>query len=85
MGQPWRLWRIVLAMKNSFRKGAKVHWTWAGDRAHGKIEERFEHRVQRTFKGTRVVRNGSAANPAYLIVQEDGARLLKLGRELTAD
>ncbi|NYT39330.1 DUF2945 domain-containing protein [Sphingomonas sp. R-74633] len=72
-------------MRNSFRKGAKVHWTWADDTAHGKIEERFERRVQRTFKGTKVARNGSPENPAYLIVQEDGTKLLKLGRELTAD
>ncbi|MEP9357511.1 DUF2945 domain-containing protein [Sphingomonas sp. KR3-1] len=69
-------------MENSFRKGAKVHWTWADDIAHGRIEERFERRVQRTFKGTRVVRNGSRANPAYLIVQEGGTRVLKLGGEL---
>jgi hypothetical protein len=72
-------------MSSSFRKGQKVHWTWADDTAHGKVEERFERRVQRTFKGTRVVRRGSAGNPAYLIVQEDGTELLKLGKELTAD
>ncbi len=72
-------------MTNSFRKGAKVHWTWADDTAHGRIEERFERRVQRTFKGTKVVRNGSAANPAYLIVQKDGTKLLKLGKELRGD
>lgn len=72
-------------MSNSFRKGARVRWTWADDTAHGKIEERFERRVQRTFKGTKVVRNGSKDNPAYLIEQEDGTKLLKLGKELTAD
>jgi len=72
-------------MTHSFRKGAKVHWTWADDIAHGKVEQRFERRVQRTFKGTKVVRNGSAENPAYLIAQEDGTKLLKLGKELKAD
>lgn len=72
-------------MTNSFRKGANVHWTWADDIAHGKIEERFERRVQRTFKGTKVVRNGSEEDPAYLIAQEDGTKLLKLGKELRAD
>jgi len=71
-------------MSNSFRKGAKVHWTWADDKAHGTVRERFERRVQRTFKGTKVVRNGSAENPAYLIEQEDGTKLLKLGKELKA-
>lgn len=78
------VWRIVRAMSNSFRKGQTVHWTWADDIAHGKIEERFDRRVQRTLKGTRVVRNGTQENPAYLIVQEDGTKVLKLGRELKA-
>lgn len=72
-------------MANSFRKGQKVHWTWADDKAHGVVQERFERRVQRTLKGTKVVRNGSAKNPAYLIEQTDGGKVLKLGRELGSD
>lgn len=72
-------------MSNAYRKGQKVRWTWADDMAHGEIEERFERRVERTFHGTKVVRNGSADDPAYLIEQADGAKLLKLGRELKAD
>jgi len=48
------------------------------------IAERFERRVQRTLKGSRIVRNGSKANPAYLIDQDDGNRVLKLGSELHA-
>jgi hypothetical protein len=63
-------------------KGAAVKWKWASGIAEGKVEERFERRVQRTLKGAKVVKNGSADNPALLIQQEDGARVLKLRSEL---
>jgi hypothetical protein len=71
--------------KTAFRSGQAVHWRWSGRTAAGKVVERFERRVQRTIKGSRIVRNGSAADPAYLIEQDDGDRVLKLGSELTAD
>jgi hypothetical protein len=73
------------AMANSFRKGEAVTWRWGANTAHGKVAERFERRVQRTIKGDRIVRNGSAKNPAYLIEQEDGDRVLKLGSELEGE
>ncbi len=66
----------------SFHKGQKVRWNWGPGTAEGKVAERFERRVQRTLKGSRIVRNGSKQNPAYLIEQEDGAKVLKLGSEL---
>jgi Hypervirulence associated proteins TUDOR domain len=71
-------------MANSFREGQKVSWQWSGSTAHGTVAERFERRVQRTFKGTKIVRNGSKDDPAYLVEQEDGAKALKLGSELRA-
>jgi hypothetical protein len=69
-------------MGNSFSKGQAVVWTWGANTAEGKVEERFDRKVQRTIQGTKVVRNGSAKNPAYLIKQEDGGKVLKLGSEL---
>ncbi len=69
----------------SFRKGQEVSWEWSGGKATGKVVERFERRVQRTLKGSKIVRNGSAANPAYLIEQSDGDRVLKLGSELDGE
>lgn len=65
------------------RIGSTVRWKWGSGVAEGKLVERFERRVQRTLKGTRVVKNGSADNPALLIEQDDGARVLKLASELT--
>ncbi|MGN3973714.1 DUF2945 domain-containing protein [Tsuneonella sp. SYSU-LHT278] len=67
---------------NSFRTGQTVSWQWGTGTAKGKIAERFERRVQRTIEGSKIVRNGNADNPAYLVQQEDGAKVLKLGSEL---
>lgn len=69
-------------MANAFRAGEKVRWHWGSGTAHGKIDERFDRRVQRTLKGAKVVKNGTRDNPAYLIVQDDGGRVLKRGSEL---
>jgi hypothetical protein len=63
--------------------GAKVRWKWGSGSAEGKVEERFERRVQRILKGAKVVKNGSKENPAVLIRQEDGAKVLKLESELS--
>jgi len=70
-------------MANSFQEGDQVTWNWGANVAHGRIVERFTRRVQRTTKGTKVVRNGSKDNPAYLIEQDDGDRVLKEGSELS--
>jgi hypothetical protein len=67
-----------------FSKGDAVTWTWGAHVARGQVAERFERRVQRTIQGERVVRNGSQAEPAYLVTQDDGGRALKSQSELHA-
>ena len=69
-------------MNSRFAEGAKVRWNWASGTAEGKVVERFERRVSRTIKGKRITRVGTADNPAYLVKQEDGDRVLKRGSEL---
>jgi len=69
-------------MGDKYRQGSKVEWNWGSGTATGKVAERFERRVQRTLKGSKIVKNGSQDNPAYLIEQEDGDQVLKLGSEL---
>ena len=64
-------------MAGTLAKGTKVSWTWGEGTAHGTIAERFERRVSRTIKGKRIVRNGTAEDPALLIEQADGGRVLK--------
>ncbi|MFC4295754.1 DUF2945 domain-containing protein [Novosphingobium tardum] len=70
-------------MAGTLAKGTKVSWTWGEGTAHGTIAERFERRVSRTIKGKRIVRNGTAENPALLIEQADGGRVLKRASEVS--
>lgn len=71
-------------MAHGPNKGDPVRWSWAGGTGTGRVAERFERRVQRTIKGARIVRNGSPGDPAFLIRQDDGDTVLKLGSELSA-
>ena len=49
------------------------------------VAEVHTDRVERTLKGSKIVRNGTEEAPAYLIVQDDGDKVLKLHTELDAD
>lgn len=63
-------------------KGQKVTWTWGAHTAGGKVVDRFTKDVTRTIKGTRVKRHASEDEPAYLLEQKDGGRVLKSESEL---
>lgn len=67
----------------TYARGAEVKWKWGTGWGRGKVEEKFERRVQRTIQGQKIVRNGSAEEPAYLIKQQDGDQVLKLHSELS--
>lgn len=67
---------------NSFAKGARVSWKWGAGVGEGEVIERFERRVSRTIAGKRISRVGSHENPAYLVGQDDGGKVLKKGSEL---
>lgn len=73
-----------MSNSNSFQTNQYVEWEWGNGTAKGQITERFERDVTRTLKGSEVTRNGSEDDPAYLIKQEDGDEVLKLGSELKA-
>ena len=72
-----------MASSNSFRTTQYVKWNWGQGTACGQITERFERTVSRTLKGSEITRHGSSDDPAYLIEQDDGAQVLKLGSELS--
>ena len=40
--------------------------------------------MTRTLQGSEITKNGTEDNPAYLIKQEDGDEVLKLGSEIEA-
>jgi len=66
----------------SIRKGTRVTWSWGTGTAAGKVAEVFTERVTRTLQGAEITKNGSDDCPAYLIEQDDGARVLKLRSEV---
>lgn len=65
-----------------FRAGDRVCWRWGAHMAEGVVREVFTGRVEQTIKGTRIVRNGELDNPAYLIEQEKGTKVLKKHSEV---
>ena len=62
--------------------GDKVTWSWGQGTATGKIIGTFTKKVTRTIKGKKITRNASADEPAYLIEQADGDRVLKSASEI---
>ena len=73
-----------MSNSKSFQTGQHVKWNWGDGEGKGQIKERFERSVTRTLKGTEVTRDGDSDNPAYLIEQDDGDEVLKLGSEIEA-
>ena len=70
-------------MATHLEKGTHVSWAWGAHRAEGIVAQRFTARVKRTIKGKTVVRNASEDEPAYLVRQANGNRVLKSASELT--
>ena len=64
------------------KTGETVHWNWGKSEAEGKINEKFTNAVKKKIKGTEVKRNASKENPAYLIEQQIGSKVLKSEKEL---
>lgn len=68
---------------SGYQKGTKVEWSWGNGTGTGKIAERFTDDVTRTIDGTEVTRKASSDEPAYMIKQDDGDRVLKSHSEVT--
>ena len=64
------------------RKGTRVAWSWGNGTATGTVTEVHREKVTRTSKGSRITRDGSEADPALVIEQEDGTTVLKLRSEV---
>lgn len=69
-------------MKNAYQTNTKVQWKWSGGTAEGYVREVFREKVTRNIKGSEITRNGSDDDPAYVIEQKDGDKVLKLHSEL---
>jgi hypothetical protein len=69
--------------RHAFKAGSRVKWKWGANTAEGVIRKSFTHRIERTIKGSTVTREADRRNPAYLIEQDDGDKVLKSHSELT--
>ena len=69
-------------MSKKYSQGTEVQWNWGEGTGSGTVKESFTEEVTRTIKGAEVTRDASDDNPAYLIEQEDGDRVLKSHSEL---
>jgi hypothetical protein len=68
------------------RKGTKVSWKYGTGTATGKIESVHKESITRKLKGSDITRNGTDDDPALIIVQDNGDKVLKLQSEVkTAD
>ncbi|TDN36077.1 DUF2945 domain-containing protein [Hymenobacter sp. UV11] len=64
------------------RKGTQVNWKYGTGTATGKIESVHKESITRKLKGSDITRNGTEDNPAFVIVQDNGDRVLKLKSEV---
>ncbi|WP_108260282.1 hypervirulence associated TUDOR domain-containing protein [Mangrovicoccus ximenensis] len=62
--------------------GDRVTWSWGQGTGAGQVLQRFTEDVTREIKGTEVRRRATEEEPAFLIEQEDGDRVLKSASEL---
>ena len=69
-------------MTDKYAVNTKVEWEWAAEPARAKVREVFTERVSRTLRGSEITRNATEDDPAYLIEQHDGDRVLKSHSEL---
>ncbi len=70
-------------MAHDIHVGDPVEWNWGSGTGTGTVRERFTDHVTRIIDGTEVTRNASTEEPAYLVEQDDGSRVLKSTTELT--
>lgn len=64
------------------KKGETVHWKFGKSEAEGKIKERFTEPVKKKIKGSEVKRKASKDEPAYLIEQKNGNKILRSESEI---
>lgn len=62
--------------------GSDVGWLWTGSLATGVVLEVHPCRHEITSKGKRIVRNGTADDPALVIKHTKGSFVLKLKHEV---
>lgn len=69
-------------MRKAFHTGTEVEWDWENGTAIGQVKRTFSSEVVRQINGSNIKRKATQDNPAYLIIQKDGDKVLKLHSEI---
>lgn len=70
---------------STIHEGDTVYWKWGNGVAEGKVETVAHERIEIETKGKTIARNGSGDNPAIVIIQDNGTKVLKLSSEVKKD
>ncbi len=62
--------------------GNEVEWKWGRSTAEGKVTQKITRDVERRIKGKTIKRKADDKEPALLIRQDDGDRVLKSQSEV---
>lgn len=62
--------------------GNNVEWMWGRGKGEGKATRKFTSDVERTIKGKKIRRKADGSEPAFLVEQDSGGRVLKSQSEL---
>lgn len=65
-----------------FHAHQTVKWKWGSGQGSGVINKIYKDSVSLKLQGKKITRKGTEENPAYLIVQKNKHRVLKLQSEL---
>lgn len=70
------------ATTGKIKKGDEVFWKWGKGKAEGEVQQTFTHDVERKIKGKTIKRKADASEPAVLVKQQDGGKVLKSASEV---
>ena len=70
-------------MTKQIQHGSDVTWKWGNGNASGKVEKVSHEKTSIRSNGETITRNGTKDDPAVVIKQEDGTKVLKLRSELS--
>jgi hypothetical protein len=62
--------------------GNEVEWRWGRSKAEGKVARKFTTDVERRIKGKTIKRKADENQPAFLIEQDSGSKVLKSQSEV---
>lgn len=69
-------------LMTDYSKGDNVTWNWGNGTAEGTVEKVSRDKTTIQSDGSEITRNGSSDDPAIVIKQDDGTKVIKLASEL---